>query len=174
MTKKQKYALNKIITALPNDCRENYLEIVEYAISLDYMPVLAGKQEDKLDFRKSKTKKTILSIRTKNNSLQIAMRFYALQEYTGIFKEALDARIDMYIKHGFKINESETRHFECSRKCGLCDGTHGYSFILPDEKYGFFCGHDVIPLPTFRAESIQEVKEALKIQDELHLKQTFE
>ena len=68
----------------------------------------------------------------------------------------------------------ETRCFECENKCGLCDGTHGYSVALPDGKYGFFCGHDVVELPTFRAESIQEVKEALKIQDEFYLKQTSE
>ena len=161
--------MNKIITALPNDCRKSYLDIAEYVISLGYMPVLAGKLDDKLDFKNSKTKKTILSIRTKNNSRQIAMRFYALPDFTGVFKEALDARFDIKNMHGFEI-----RCFVCELKCGLCDGTHGYSFILPNGKYGFGCGHDVISLPTFRVENKQEVKEALKIQDEFYLKQTPE
>jgi hypothetical protein len=166
MTEKQKNALNKIITALPDNCRKSYLEIAEYAISLGYMPVLTGKHDDKLDFRKSKTKRTILSIRTKNNSRQIAMKFYALSDFVGVFKEALDARFDIENMRGF-----ETRCFECGLKCGLCDATHGYSITLPDGKYGFGCGHDVVSLPTFCTENIQEVKEALKIQDEFYLKQ---
>ncbi|MCL2546796.1 MAG: hypothetical protein FWE06_06335 [Oscillospiraceae bacterium] len=170
MTEKQKNALNKIIVTLPNDCRKSYLEVAEYAISLGYMPALTGKNEDKADFRKSKTKKTILSIRTKNNSPQIAMSFYALQQYTGVFKEALE-KIYNYENTGY-----ETRCFECENKCGQC-GTgiaYGYSIILPDGKYGFICGHCVIPLPTFCAENIQEVKEALKIQDEFYLKKMSE
>jgi hypothetical protein len=169
MTEKQKNALNKIIVALPDDCRESYLEIAEYAISLGYMPVLKGKHEDDVDFRKSKTKRTILKIKTNPKFRRIAMRFYALSEYTGIFKEALNERFDIENKTGL-----ETHCFECGIKCGLCDGTHGYLITLPDGKHGFFCGHDVIPLPTFHAENIQEVKESLKIQDEFYLKQVFE
>ena len=163
MTEKQKNALNKIISALPDDCRESYLEIAEYAISLGYMPVLTGKNKDTVNFRKSKIKKTILRIKKPQ---QIAMSFYALREYTGVFKEAIDRRFD--IKNMYR---HETRRFECESKCGQCgDGAYGYSIILPDGKYGFGCGHCVVVLPTFRPENIQEVKNALKIQNEFYLK----
>ena len=169
MTEKQKNALNKIIAALPDDCQESYLEIAEYAISLGYMPVLTGKNKDAVNFRKSKTKRTILRIKLPR---QIAMSFYALQEYTDVFKEALDGRFDIENNIGL-----ETRRFECENKCGQCGyGAYGYgySFPLPNGKYGFICGHCVIPLPTYRAENIQEVKEALKIQDEFYVKQISE
>jgi len=41
MTEKHKYALNKIISSLPENLREIYKEIAEYAISLEYMPVFS-------------------------------------------------------------------------------------------------------------------------------------
>ena len=165
MTEKQKNAFNKIISTLPDDCRESYLEIAEYAISLGYMPVLTGKNEDAVNFSKSKTKRTILRIKLPR---QIAMSFYAFTEYKGVFKEALDGRY-----RGDNIG-SETRRFDCENKCGQCGyGAYGYGYSipLPNGNYGFICGHCVLPLPIFSAENIQEVKEALKTQDEFYLKQ---
>ena len=38
MTEKQQNALNTILLALPEDYRESYQEIANYAISLGYMP----------------------------------------------------------------------------------------------------------------------------------------
>ena len=42
MTQKQEGALNKIISVLPDDFRESYREVAEYAVSLGYMPSLKG------------------------------------------------------------------------------------------------------------------------------------
>ena len=64
MTAKQEYALNKVITALPDDCRGAFREVAECAMSLGYMPVIRGKREDYADFIKSKLKRTILKIGT--------------------------------------------------------------------------------------------------------------
>ena len=50
--------------------------------------------------------------------------------------------------------------------CGKCDGTQGYPIPLPGGGEGFLCGFGLIPLPTFRAGHVPEVKEALRIQDE--------
>jgi hypothetical protein len=42
---------------------------------------------------------------------------------------------------------------------------------LPDGKPGFICGFGIITIPSFTAENICEVKEALKNQDEYWLQQ---
>ena len=164
MTEKQKNALENVISALPDDCRESYLEVAEYAISLGYMPVLKGSRQDYADFTKSKIKRTILKINTNPDFRWLAIKFYALPTYTGIFQEAVDARLAYWNKLGYEAH--------CFG-CGKCDGTHGYKCNLPDGKQGFLCGFGMIPLPTFCSENISEVKEALKVQDEFYMKQTM-
>jgi len=158
MTEKHKYALNKIISSLPENLRETYKEIAEYAISLGYMPVIKGKNETYVDFVKSKIKRTILKIDINPNLLpRLAIKFYALDTYSGIFEKAIDERILYWKKLGYK-----TQCFGC----GKCDGTHGYKITLPDGEKGFLCGFGVLSLPTLNVENISEVKEALRIQDE--------
>ena len=162
MTKKQEYALNRVISLLPDDCRGNILEIAEFAMSLGYMPSIKGKSENYADFSKSKIKRTILKINTNPKFPFLSMKFYAIPEYSGIFQKAIEDRIIYWGKLGY-----ETRCFGC----GKCDGTHGYRFSSSDGKQGFICGFAVVPLPLFSDENIPKVKEALKIQDELFTKQ---
>ena len=156
MTVKQKDALDKVIAALLDDCRESYLAIAQDAISLGYMPAIKGVREDYADFTKSKIKRTILKINTNPDYRWIAMKFYALPAYAGIFQEAVDARLAYWNKLGYTA-----RCFGC----GKCDGTHGYPCTLSDGEKGFLCGYGVIPLPTFRPENVQEVQAALRVQD---------
>jgi len=157
MTEKQKYALDKIISALPEDLRESCREIAGYAISLGYMPVLKGVRENYADFVNRKLKRTILKIQTNPGFPFLEMKFYALRSYAGIFQDAIENRLVYWDKLGYEAS--------CFG-CGKCDGTHGYVCALPDGGQGFLCGFGVVPLPGFNADNIQEVKQALKIQDE--------
>lgn len=157
MTEKQQNALNTILSALPEDCRESYQEIANYAISLGYMPVLKGSRKDYADFINSKLKRTILKINTNPDCRCIAIKFYALSEYNGIFQDAIDERLAYWNKLGY-----EAKCFGC----GKCDGTHGYKCITQSGKKAFLCGFGIVPIPTFNAENIEEIKEAIKIQDE--------
>lgn len=157
MTQKQDLALHTVLSALPEDCRESYGEIAQYAVSLGYMPALKGVRKDYADFTNAKLKRTILKIDTNPDYRWIAMKFYAIPEYTGIFQDAIDARLAYWKKLGYEAN--------CFG-CGKCDGTHGYKCTLPDGRRGFLCGFGVIPLPTFQAENRSEVKEAMRIQND--------
>ena len=161
MTKKQQNALNTILSALPEDCREGYQQIAEYAVSLSYMPVLKGSCKDYADFTNSKLKRTILKINTNPKYRCIAMKFYALSEYNGVFQEAIDERLAYWNKLGY-----EAKCFGC----GKCDGTQGYKCIIQGGAEGFLCGFGVVPIFKFKAENIEEVKEAIKIQDEFFQK----
>jgi len=162
MTVKQEYALNKVLTALPNDCRDTFREIAEYAVSLGYMPKIMGKRENYADFSKAKLKRTILKINTNPKFPFLSMKFYALPAYSGIFQKAIDERLLTWNRLGY-----EARCFGC----GKCSGTEGYIFTFPDGKQGFLCGFGVLPLPSFCDENISEVKEALRVQDEFFTKQ---
>jgi len=157
MTEKQKNNLEQIIAALPDNCREIYREVAEYAISLGYMPIIQGVRKDYADFVNSKIKRTILKINTNPEFRWLAMKFYAIPKYNGVFQDAINERIAYWNKLGYQV-----RCFGC----GKCDGTHGYKCTLPNGEQGFLCGFGLIPLPTFRSEHISEVKLALKMQDE--------
>lgn len=156
MTEKQKNSLNKIISALPDNCRELFREVAEYAVFLEYKPKLNAK-ETYADFIKSKHGRTILKIETAANPPRLAMRFDALPVYSGIFREAIENRVNL-------LEQFDWFKGSC-HGCGKCDRTQGYTYELPDGRKGFFCGSGVIDLPSFSNENIAEIKNALKTQD---------
>ena len=157
MTEKQKYALNKIITALPDNCRETFREVAEYAVLLGYMPKLNAK-ETYADFIKSKHGRTILKIDINAAPPRLALRFDALRVYSGIFQEAVENRVNLL--------EGCSWFTGNCHNCGKCDRTQGYSYELSDGRKGFFCGSGVIDMPLFGDEHIAEIKNALKTQDD--------
>ena len=164
MTEKQSYAFNKIVDALPEDCREAFREIAEYAVALGYTPALKGAKKNYADFSKSKINRTILKIDTGSEPPRLAMKFYALHEYTGIFKEAIDESIREHSRLNYEIKPHCTGCMQ--RRNGRCDEPQGYTVTLPDGNQGFICGFGILSLPSFSAENIPEVKAALKAQDD--------
>jgi len=163
MTEKQQHALETILSNLPEDCRADYREIADYAVSLGYMPVLQGKQDRYADFAKSKVKKRILKMDTDpKHPPRLALRFFALPSYTGIFHEAILNRIAYWDKLGYA-----PRCFGC----GHCSGAEGYHYALPDGRKGFLCGFGAFTLPTISAKDIPAIKEALRIQDSFYMSQ---
>ena len=158
MTEKQKHALSKVMDALPDDCRGVFREIAEYAISLGYMPALKGARGTYLDFMKSKVKRMILKIDTDPKfPPRLAIKFFAIPAYTGIFLESIVKRLDVLAQYGVPTG---------CYGCGRCDRTWGYTYALPDGRQGFLCGGAVIDLPSLGAEHVSEVKNALKMQDD--------
>ena len=165
MTTKQTDAFNKIISMLPDNCRNRFREIAEYAISLGYMPAIKGTRKDYADFSNSKLKRTILKIKADPKfPPYLEIKFYALPEYSAYFLKAIEDRIATWNRLKYD--------FRCFG-CGKCNGTEGYTFTLPEGRTGFLCGFGLLPLPPLSEENISEVKEALKIQNEFFVKQTI-
>ncbi len=160
MTEKQNTALGKVIGEMSDGLKPSCREIAEHAIALGYMPALKGVRKDYVDFTKSRAKKTILKISSNPDFQGLAMKFYALPEYSGIFSEALKKRLAYWEKLGYEV--------KCFG-CGGCDGKQGYRIELPNGRQGFLCGWGAVPLPGFSAENAAEVKEALRIQDEFFM-----
>jgi len=162
MTQKQEYALNKVISALPEDCRDAIREVAEYAIALGYKPTLRGARENYIDFSKAKVKRLILKIATNPRFPFVSMKFFALPEYDGIFAIAVSERLAYWNSLGY-----EARCFGC----GYCPGEWGYEVKLDDGTDGFLCGNGVLSLPSFTAQNVAEVKDALRVQDEFYMAQ---
>ena len=156
-------ASEKIISALPGDCRQSFREIAECAVSLGYMPAVKGTRKDYADFSNSKLKRTIMKINTDPKFPPgLAIKFYALPIYSPYFQSAIDDRLSTWKRLGYKA-----RCFGC----GKCDGSEGYPVTLPDGNEGFLCGFGLLPLPAPSGENIPEVKEALRLQDDFFRKQ---
>ena len=164
MTAKQADALNTVLSALPNNYRDGYQDIAEYAISLGYMPAIKGVRKDYLDFSSSKLKRTILKIQAPTPKFPpyLAMKFYAASAYSPYFQKAVDDRLSTWNRLKYEAH--------CFG-CGKCYGTEGYTVTLPDGKKGFLCGYGLLPLPPLSDENIAEVKEALKMQDDFFRRQ---
>ena len=163
MTSKQADAFEKIISGLPDDCRDSFREVAEYAISLGYMPAIKGVRKDYLDFSNSKLKRTILKVKTDPKSPPyLEIKFYAIPAYSPYFQKAIDDRLFTWNRLKY-----EARCFTC----GKCDGTEGYSVTLPDDQKGFLCGFGLLPLPPLSPGNIAEVKDALRLQDEFFKRQ---
>ncbi|MDR1117239.1 MAG: hypothetical protein LBL09_03205 [Oscillospiraceae bacterium] len=157
MTSKQTDSFDKIISMLTEDCRESVREVAKYAVSLGYMPALKGSGKNYADFSNSKLNRTILKIQTNPKFPYLEIKFYAVAAYSAFFQKAIEYRLSTWNRLHY-----ETRCFGC----GKCDGTEGYMVTLPDGKEGFLCGFGLLPLPSFDAENIAEVREALRLQDE--------
>lgn len=164
MTKKQTEAYNQIVSALPDNSRDSYREIADYAISLGYMPVTKGVREDYADFTNSRLKRTILKIKAPNAKFPeyLEMKFYALPECSAYFQKAIEDRI---------VTWNRLKYDFCCFGCGKCDKTEGYTVTLPDGKAGFLCGFGLLPLPPLCTENIEDVKDALRLQHEFFIKQ---
>lgn len=162
MTKKQEGALNTILSALPDTCRESCREVAEYAVSLGYMPSLKGTSGNYVDFTKSRIKRTILKIQTNPKFPYFEMKFYAIPAYSALFQRAVEERLLTWSRLKY-----EARCFGC----GKCDGTEGYTVTQNDGNHGFLCGFGLLPLPSFGADNVPEVKEALRAQDAFFMKQ---
>ena len=160
MTEKQKATLNKILDALPDEHREAFREVAEYAVSLGYMPVLKGSKKDYADFVKSKVKRTILKIDVAPTPPRLAIKYFALPAYSSIFYDGIEERVNMLEKMGHKV-----RCWGCKK----CDSTQGYNYVLSDGREGFLCGGGLLDLAGFSAENISEVKAALKTQDDFFM-----
>jgi hypothetical protein len=162
MTDKQKLAFDETIAAIPDESREDFKRIAEYAVSLGYMPVSKGKGTY-TDFVKSKVKRTIMKIDLNPHPPRLGLKFYALPEYFGVFKKALDERVEVYNRLKYQINPHCIGCMQ--RRNGRCGKPQGYTLTLPDGKQGFLCGFGVIPLPPFTAGDVPGIIDALRLQD---------
>ena len=157
MTDKQRNAISTILSAIPEDIRSFFGDAADHAMSLGYMPVLKGAKKTYVDFIKNKTGKIIMKIDIDPKfPPRLALQFFALRVYSGIFKQAVDERVQLLRDMGYEAG---------CYGCGKCDGTVGYAYDRPDGKPGFMCGRGVVTLPSFTAANVAEVNDAMTVQD---------
>lgn len=169
MTVKQKYAIDTIIDKTPDEYKSVFKEIAEYTVSLGYIPSIKGAKEQYVSFSKGYSKpkinRTILKIVVDlpKESPHIEMKFFAVNPpYSPFFRKAIENWIDTW---GF----GQFNHY--CKHCGNCNGIQLYYSTYPDGEEKFTCGAiSLIYMPPVSIENVDEIKNALKMQDDFYIK----
>lgn len=151
------------IENFPDECKEVYQQIADYAFDLGYKPSWIKVRQKGVTVNSTAlafTKKlpnrsiTILKISPKPS---ISLKFYVVKEYSDIFKEGIKAVIEAF----------DGRYTGCYG-CGKCSGEfEGYTYVYPDGRKVFRCGGELITLTKpITKEHINEVVKLIKTQDE--------
>jgi len=152
--------INEFLSELPEPSRTLYRELAEYAVSLGYTPKKTKTQSFALDFSKAAVRKTILKLEAHDNGIErsgpgLRMKFYACDQYSEIFQNAVRRVIEAF---GGK--------YTGCYGCGRCkDQPEGYTYVYPDGRTVFRCGSELISVPGFGSEHLEQFRSLLSRQD---------
>lgn len=159
--------LKDFISELPENYREMFRDIAEYAIALGYTPKKTKSKDFVLDFSKSKVKRTIMKMEIHDNAIKknvpgLRLKFYASKDYSDIFRQGIQRVIE----------EFNGRYTGCYG-CGRCKGgLEGYTYAYADGKKVYRCGSELISIHNFNPGNIPEIKTLIKTQDEFFMQRS--
>ena len=168
ITKTQAQKINTLMTALPEDEREIYREIAEYAVQLGYTPSQVKNTQgptDALAFTKKKVNRRLCKISAPSANCSkgkplyearktiLALSFYATTDYSAFFRDAIEKELaTVAIKRRGCAN------------CKQCSG--GYAYASDDGHAVGCCQWKMIELAPIGAQHIDEIKTMMQAQDE--------
>lgn len=134
--------------------------IADYAFDLGYQAKKDKSKTPGYTFKHSKIKKLILRFSTSKGKPIIKLKFFAAQQYSRFFLEALKEVIE----------EFDYRYTGCYG-CRKCDGTEGYLYRYQDGREYYRCGTELIELSDVKNVPLVEFLELFKTQHEYYLSQ---
>lgn len=167
MKKKQRILLDAFLAEIGEEYRRMFLDLAEYAVSLGYSPVRNKTKDLSIDFKISKTKRTIMKMEVKEQKHDsfrcgerpvpgLRLRFFAAGTYSEIFHEAVR-----------KALESFGGKYTGCYGCGRCGGDpQGYIYRYSDGRELFRCGAELISIFYFDEGHVEEIKRLLRLQAE--------
>ncbi|MCL2545584.1 MAG: hypothetical protein FWE06_00120 [Oscillospiraceae bacterium] len=162
MTEKSKARIDDLIALLPDNEKDLYRNIAEYATKLGYSPAkVKDKYEPVVFARKIKNnsynrlcKISPPNPLTSNDKTTLALKFYATSDYSDIFHEGVKRECESR-KTRVGIESG------CNGKCGGC-----YTYIYPNGKKIACCHDKLIILPTISDSYLIEIKNMMKTQND--------
>lgn len=167
MNDKQHNLIEDFLSHIDQNYHALFLELADYAISLGYTPIRNKTQDFSIDFRKNKTRKTILKMEEKEqkhdgyrygerNVPGLRLKFYASKEYSDTFRKGIQRVIEDF----------DGKYTGCYG-CGRCKGEpQGYIYEYQDGRRVFRCGSELVSVFNFTPDHIQEMEKLLKEQDQ--------
>ena len=132
-----------------------YNNLSQYAIEIGYKKKVAKTKDLIHLFLHPVTKERVLKFSySKKSGFVVSLKYNKTKEYSKYFHQA--------IRH--TIEESNLRYTGCYSDCKKCDGTKGYTYIYPEGTEYFRCYAELIELPNFTFDNIEETKKLLQNQ----------
>lgn len=155
-TKKQEELVNSFLSALGDEIRPLYHEIIMYLSELGYNP---KKEKSSISFKHDLHNKQMAKMGFKGNKEHnpfFSLRFSACREYSQRFANIISANI---IKNPSKIPRC------IANNCNYCSGesdTHIYTYTFLNGERRAHCGAYALEIPDITAEDIGEIKKLIK------------
>lgn len=163
-TKKQEELVNSFLSALEDEIRPLYHEIIMYLSELSYNP---KKEKASISFKHDLHNKQMAKMGFKGNKEHnpfFSLRFSACREYSQRFANIISTNI---IKYPSKIPGC------IANNCNYCSGepdTHIYTHTFPNGERKSHCGAYALEIPDITVEDIGEIKKLIKDEDNYLLK----
>ncbi len=133
--------------------------IADAALALGYRAKRDKTHSPGYTFSHRRVKRRILRFSVNRGKPVIKLRFFAAQEYSEFFHEAIRKTIEEY----------DFRYTGCYG-CGNCDGTEGYQYRYPDGREYFRCGSELIEIEDVSHVPLEELLELLREQHRYYLR----
>lgn len=165
-TKKQEELVNTFLSALGDDIKPVYQEIIQYLSELGYHP---NKEKSSISFKhdlhnKQMAKMGVNTTKAKGPTPFFSLRFSACRGYSPRFAAIVGAYIEKY----------PTRSARCvDAGCNYCSGeagTHVYTYITPGGETKTHCGAYAVEIPGITADDIPEIKKLIREEHDYLLK----
>jgi hypothetical protein len=152
--------IETLINTLPEQDKEIYKEIAEFALNLGYKPQKVNKEGFTLDFINNTTRKKILKLAKDD----FRLKFYASDNYSQKFQDGIK-----------KVIEDFGGRYTGCYGCGRCNnGLQGYDYHYSDGKVIFRCGSELISVKGITSEDIPEIKQLMTTQDNYFKRQSID
>ena len=163
---KERDLLDQLMNTVQTDYIDECKALIEYAVSLGYLPHKTAVSGFAVSFTSKKTGRTIMKL-TPNTGLnhrkfipKLSMKFPATKVHSAVFTEAVKREM-----------ESNGGLYTGCFGCGKCAGeADSYVYEYPNGKHDFVCSNALMN-PDWHREDVEEIKEMMKTQDDFWLAQ---
>ena len=164
MTKKQQSLVKELITLLPEEQKNIYIQIVDHFTEIGYIPQKQKVKDFIILFRHKVNGKVIAKIGIRKQNAFISIRFFACksisQKYIDALRNELDSRNGQY-SSPLRVNPIDMITNQCDY-CGVCTGGGlGYYYKYSDGKEVSRCGAYPIIIPDINESDVDEMKKVI-------------
>lgn len=163
-TERQKELINSFLSALEDEFKPLYQDIIVYLSELGYNP---QKEKSNISFKHDLHNKQIVKMGVKKSKEPypfFSLRFSACKDYSQRFSDIVSSAI---IKYPSKAPGC------ISNGCHYCMGepeTHIYTYTFPNGERKLHCGAHVFEIPSITVKDMGEIKKLIKEEHEYLLK----
>lgn len=150
--------LDGYLAALADHEKVIFSAIASYAFSLGYKAWKDKTKSPSYTFTHNRVKKHILRFSSIKGKPIIKMKFFASQNYSAFFHEAIRTAIEEY----------DYKYTGCYG-CGNCKGTEGYTYKYPDGREYYRCGTELIEITDIENVPVPEIIGLFKKQHDYYV-----